>query len=302
MLLLDPLAPPTPRLPERHWGTLRQLAASAALHAPLVLLAALATAPTTPWTPVLDERRVESPVDAEVRRIVFMTPEVRPIGSGGGGGGNRQPKPIRRAQGVGRDRITLRVQELPSTPVPVPLSPPVAADPVIDDEAPLAPLPSVVLDAKPLASGLYDQIGLPAGGVLSSTSTGPGSGGGVGSGTGTGIGSGRGPGLGPGSGGGTGGGVYRPGGAVSAPRAIHYVRPKYSSDALLHRIEGSVLLEAIVTTGGRASQIRILKSLDRGGLDEEAVAAVAQWRFEPGRLAGTPVDVLVTIMLDFTIR
>jgi hypothetical protein len=30
--------------------------------------------------------------------------------------------------------------------------------------------------------------------------------------------------------------------------------------------------------------------------------AVAQWRFEPGRLAGQPVDVLVTIILDFSIR
>jgi len=39
--------------------------------------------------------------------------------------------------------------------------------------------------------------------------------------------------------------------------------------------------------------------LDRGGLDEKAMAAVAQWRFEPGRLAGAPVDVLVTIMVDF---
>jgi TonB family protein len=52
---------------------------------------------------------------------------------------------------------------------------------------------------------------------------------------------------------------------------------------------------------GCPSQIRVVKSLDRG-LDEEAMAAVAQWRFEPGRLAGAPVDVLVTIMLDFSIR
>ena len=81
-------------------------------------------------------------------------------------------------------------------------------------------LPSIVLDAQPLAAGLFDQIGLPSGGVLTGTSTGAGSGGGVGTGSGTGTGSGRGPGFGPGSGGGTGGGIYRPGGAVSAPRLI----------------------------------------------------------------------------------
>jgi protein TonB len=124
----------------------------------------------------------------------------------------------------------------------------------------------------------------------------------VGSGNGTGIGSGSGPGLGPGSGGGTGGGIYRPGGAVSAPRLIKEVKPKYNSDALLNNIQGTVWLEVIVTSDGRASHIRVVRSLDRGGLDDEAVAAVAQWRFEPGRLAGVPVDVLVSIMLDFTLR
>jgi outer membrane biosynthesis protein TonB len=37
-------------------------------------------------------------------------------------------------------------------------------------------------------------------------------------------------------------------------------------------------------------------------LDEQAIVAAAQWRFEPGRLAGRPVDVLVTVMIDFWIR
>jgi len=137
---------------------------------------------------------------------------------------------------------------------------------------------------------------------LSGTSMGPGSGGGVGTGSGTGMGSGRGPGFGPGSGGGTGGGIYRAGGAVSAPRLIKEVKPKYTSEALENSIQGTVVLEVVVTVDGCASQIRIVRSLDAGGLDEEAVAAVAQWRFEPGRLGAAPVDVLVTIMLDFTIR
>jgi periplasmic protein TonB len=133
-------------------------------------------------------------------------------------------------------------------------------------------------------------------------STGPGAGGGVGTGSGTGIGSGRGPGLGAGSGGGTGGGIYRPGGAVSAPRLIKEVKPKYTPEALRDRIQGTVVLEAVVSGDGCATRIQVVRSLDVGGLDEEAVAAVAQWRFEPGRLAGAPVDVLVVIMLDFSLR
>jgi hypothetical protein len=38
------------------------------------------------------------------------------------------------------------------------------------------------------------------------------------------------------------------------------------------------------------------------GLDQEAITAVRGWRFEPGRLGDRPVDVLVTVVMDFTIR
>ena len=292
MLDLDPLAPRTPRLPHQRLGA-PQLAASIALHVSLVVVAVLIETTTAPG---IESRQVEPATEAQVQHVVFLAPELPRMGGGGGGGGNQQPGPIRRAQGVGSDSITLRVRKGPS-PTAAPVT--TASAPAVED---IPPLPSIVLEAKPLASGLFDQIGLPAGGVMSGTSTGPGSGGGVGTGIGTGIGSGRGPGLGPGSGGGTGGGVYRPGGAVSGPRLIKEVKPKYTSEALRNRIQGTVVLEAVVSGDGCTSQIRVVRSLDRGGLDEEAVAAVAQWRFEPGRLAGAPVDVLVTIMLDFSVR
>ena len=293
MLHLDPLAPRTPRLPHRRLGAL-QVAASLALHVSLVVVAALIE---TTSAPGVEFRRVgPTAVEQEqVPHVVFLAPELPRVSGGGGGGGNQQPGPIRRAQGVGSDPITLRVRKEPPPAAPVTT----ASAPAVEE---VPQLPSIVLDAKPLASGLFDQIGLPAGGVMSGTSTGPGTGGGVGTGSGTGIGSGRGPGLGPGSGGGTGGGIYRPGGTVSAPRLIKEVKPKYTAEALQNRIQGTVVLEAVVAGDGCASQIRVIRSLDRGGLDDEAVAAVAQWRFEPGRLAGAPVDVLVTIMVDFAIR
>jgi protein TonB len=61
------------------------------------------------------------------------------------------------------------------------------------------------------------------------------------------------------------------------------------------------LLELVVTEAGEPSQIRVVRSLD-AGLDEEAIKAVRDWKFKPGRASGTPVPVLVTIVLDFTIR
>jgi TonB family protein len=64
---------------------------------------------------------------------------------------------------------------------------------------------------------------------------------------------------------------------------------------------GSVVLEVVVNSRGLPAGIRVTGSLDPG-LDEEAIKAVQQWRFAPGRRAGVSVDVLVSIVLDFQIR
>jgi len=283
---LEGLARPSPQLPARGpLGTAVQTAVSAAIHAGaiLLLLALIAHAPIRP------PEITNSPIhQITTSRFVFIARDPRPPGGGGGGGGNRQSAPIRHAEGVGHDAITLRVAK------PQLVQPRDGADQIA--------LPGVLLDARPLASGSRDVLGLPEGGVSFGTSTGPGSGGGVGDGAGTGIGSGLGPGVGPGSGGGTGGGVYRPGGTVTSPRVIKEVKPKYTDYALARKIQGTVILQVVVKSDGYPGTILVAHSLDPGGLDEAAVAAAREWRFEPGRLAGTPVDVLVTLMLDFRIQ
>ena len=286
MVRISESGPPVPRLPQWRWSWSVQLAGSVCVH---VIIAAgiAALAGRTPSTAVALLPTPTIPRPVEVRHFVFIARSPLPVSGGGGGGGNRQAGPIRRAQGVGSDKITLRTRK------PLPVS---------EGVENLPALPSVVLDAKPLASGTYDQIGLPTGGVTFGTSTGPGSGGGVGEGVGTGIGSGRGPGIGPGTGGGIGGGVYRPGGAVMPPRVLTEVKPTYTNEALFRKVQGSVVLELVVRRDGRPSEIHVIRSLDPGGLDEQAVLAVSQWRFEPGRLAAAPVDVLVTVVLDFWIR
>jgi len=284
---LDGLTRPPPHLPpSKSTRTVAQTAASATAHVLVLIVVMTLAARTSRPLRIADEpRRPTAPTN--ITHVVFISRDQRPSG-GGGGGGNRQTAPIRRAESVGHDAITLRSAR-PSAPRP-------------DDGVELAPAPSVLLDARSLASGTYDILGLPEGDVSSGTSLGPGSGRGVGSGAGSGIGSGVGPGVGPGSGGGTGGGVYRPGGNVTTPRVITQVKPRYTEDALVHKIQGTVVLEMIVTKNGTPDAIRVIRPLDPGGLDAMAVDAAKQWRFEPGRLAGTPVDVLVTLMLDFRIQ
>jgi periplasmic protein TonB len=289
VLRLDESGPRAPRIPRPKWTVPAYIVLSIGIHAGIFagivqVLEHPARTPIALTIATPDPHRA-----AETLHFVFIaTGPTSPIGGhGGGGGGNRQPGPIRRAQGIGSDAMTLRVAkpiEMTSAPVDRPS------------------LPSVLLDAKPLASGAFDQIGLPSGGEPSGISTGSGSGGGVGTGVGTGIGSGNGPGIGPGSGGGAGGGFYRPGGGVSSPRVVHQVKPAYTSSALLQKIQGTVVMELVVTREGRPTQVRVVRSLDPYGLDEQATLAVSQWRFEPGRLAGTPVDVLVTVEMDFWIH
>ena len=221
----------------------------------------------------------------QLPRLVFLLqPEP---GGGGGGGGNRQLQPPSRAKAIGQDRITVPVTKR----VEVRSSP--------EDNTP--PLPQVLLEAKPLASGTAVMTGLPEASQSLPLSYGPGSGGGVGGGTGSGIGPGRGPGMGEGSGGGFGGGAYRLGSGVTPPTLLKQVKPRYTAAAMRQQIQGNVALEVVVSREGIPMAIRVTRSLDPG-LDEEAVIAAREWRFTPARVGDLPVDVIVIILLDFNIR
>src|SRR5690348_14845217 len=129
-------------------------------------------------------------------------------------------------------------------------------------------------------------------------SNGTGSGGGIGSGSGGGVGSGEGPGVGPGRGGGIGGGVFKVGGGVSAPRALSTPDPEYSEEARKAKYQGTVVLWLIVDQNGHPQQVRVARSLGMG-LDQKAIEAVKQWKFEPAMKDGKPVAVQINVEVNF---
>jgi periplasmic protein TonB len=135
-------------------------------------------------------------------------------------------------------------------------------------------------------------------------SQGPGTDGGAGAGKDGGSGPGDGLGLGPGSGGGTGDdGVFQLGAGITPPRVIHIVKPAYTQGAMQARIQGEVLVTAIVRPDGTVTDVRVSRSLDRVfGLDEEALEVARQWRFKPATRSGQPVAVYVTIGVGFTMH
>jgi protein TonB len=211
-------------------------------------------------------------------------------GGGGGGGGNKNPDPPKKAELPGKEKITV----------------PVAKPPAVTPEPPKpeTPKPQAQLNipAVAMSSGIQEMAGTLTG-LPAVTSQGSGSGGGAGTGTGTGIGPGSGSGLGPGSGGGTGGGVYRPGNGVVMPTVLSEVKPSYTADAMRQKIQGIVMVEAVVMPDGGVGQVQVVRSLDPTfGLDQEAVKAVRRWRFRPGTRFGQAVPVLVEIELTFTLR
>jgi protein TonB len=226
---------------------------------------------------------------------IFWLSEPGP-GGGGGGGGNRMQEPPRPAELPGHDAITVPARKPPA----------MAAPPKIADDPPVVPQLNIPVTTLAAATeALPGSVEAPHG--PPTASQGPGGGGGSGNGDGTGDGPGRGPGLGPGDGAGTDGGPYQPGNGVTMPVEIHKGVPRYTTDAMRARIQGSIMVECIVRTDGVCDRIRdrirVLRSFNPAfGLDEEAIKAAAQWRFRPGMRRGEPVPVLVTMEIAFALR
>jgi TonB family protein len=96
-----------------------------------------------------------------------------------------------------------------------------------------------------------------------------------------------------------GGSVVGPTGAGTiGPRAISTPQPEYTERARQARREGTCVVSMIVGIDGKTSNLVVTKKLGLG-LDQKAVEAVKQWRFEPARRYGKPVITHLTVQLKF---
>jgi len=93
-------------------------------------------------------------------------------------------------------------------------------------------------------------------------------------------------------------GVFRGGGGVSAPRVSYSPDPEYSDEARRAKYQGTCVLSLIVGPDGLPQDIRVARSLGMG-LDEKAIEAVKQWRFQPALKDGKPVAVAINIEVQF---
>ena len=211
----------------------------------------------------------------------YTLPVSKTKAGGGGGGGDR-------------DKLEASRGKLPKKSLSQ-ITPPSAV--IRNPDPKLAVEPTVVMPNIPVKEPNIAALGDPKG-VLGPPSNGTGSGGGIGSGSGGGVGSGTGPGVGPGWGGGIGGGAYRVGGGVSAPRTVYAPDPEYSEEARKAKYQGTVMLWVVIGPDGRVHDMKVVRPLGLG-LDEKALEAVKQWKFEPARKDGQPVAVQVNIEVNF---
>jgi TonB family protein len=90
---------------------------------------------------------------------------------------------------------------------------------------------------------------------------------------------------------------------IVLPQLLTQRAARYTSDALRSRIQGDVVVEAVVLPDGTVGNVRVVETLDPvEGLDDEAVAAVKQWTYLPATLNGRPVSVLVTLTVPFRLH
>ncbi|HEU5250703.1 MAG TPA: TonB family protein [Thermoanaerobaculia bacterium] len=104
-----------------------------------------------------------------------------------------------------------------------------------------------------------------------------------------------------GTGPGTGEEPLRVGGDVKAPQLINRVEPSYPEAARKARMEGVVILEAIITANGNVEDVKVLKSVNPL-LDAAATRAVQQWKYRPATLNGRAVRVYLTVTVTFNLH
>ena len=96
-------------------------------------------------------------------------------------------------------------------------------------------------------------------------------------------------------------GPVRIGGQVRAPALLHRVEPTYPSYLAQARVQGLVILEAVINDAGVVTDVKVLRSVNPL-LDREAVLAVRQWRYSPLLLNGTRVPFMLTVTLSFSLQ
>lgn len=85
---------------------------------------------------------------------------------------------------------------------------------------------------------------------------------------------------------------------ISGPVPIRKVDPKYPPVLINERVEGEVVLYAVIRRDGSVDSIQLIRGIDEQ-LDANAMDALSQWKFRPAAKQGTPVDLEAIVHIPF---
>jgi len=88
---------------------------------------------------------------------------------------------------------------------------------------------------------------------------------------------------------------------VTQGLVIHRVQPTYPQMAKIARVQGSVVLAAIIGKDGTIQNLHVVSTASPL-LNQAALDAVKQWRYRPYILNGEPVEVDTTVTVTFTLN
>ena len=88
-------------------------------------------------------------------------------------------------------------------------------------------------------------------------------------------------------------------GGVTAGNLITQIKPPYPQIARTARIQGSVVLHAVISKSGNIEQLQVVSGHPM--LTQSALETVRQWKYKPYYLNGEPVEVDTTITVNFTL-
>ena len=95
-------------------------------------------------------------------------------------------------------------------------------------------------------------------------------------------------------------GVVRIGGDIKEPRKIVDVPPIYPRDARAAGIQGTVTIEATIDRDGSVQDALVLQGVPE--LNDAALQAVRQWVYTPTLLSGSPVAIVMTVTVTFSLK
>lgn len=92
--------------------------------------------------------------------------------------------------------------------------------------------------------------------------------------------------------------ILKVGGDVKEPVEIQRVQPTYPEEARKNRVQGRVVVRAVIDEKGVVTKVEAVESSDPM-LTESALDAVKKWTYKPATKKGKPVKVFLTVTVSF---